>query len=124
MCLVFQAVLGLSVVVSGSACEYGITANVGISRESDGRLVANVFACASNDRLSLSLLINHDDIGDTGDETVLWELSGRTPDAGLLAMKVGGICPRVPCRGASSRGSQPDDEIQSRPDLGTSRHGD
>jgi hypothetical protein len=71
------------------SCEYGLTDNIGVSRERDGRLVANVFSCAADETIQLNFLIDPDNIEDTGDETMLWRVRGRTTAPGLLRVVIG-----------------------------------
>lgn len=71
------------------SCEYGVTANIGVSRDGNDRLVANVFACGANENIQLALEIDPDELGDTGDEIILWRVQGTTGGHGLLRTVVG-----------------------------------
>jgi hypothetical protein len=84
-----RRVLWIPLLLVAISCEYGLTDNIGISRARDGRLVANVFSCATDESIQLNFLIDPDTIEDTGDETILWRVQGSTTAPGLLRVVIG-----------------------------------
>jgi hypothetical protein len=71
------------------SCEYGWTDNIGVSRERGGRLVANVFSCAADETIRLSVILDSDPLPDTPGEKTVWRISGRTSAPGLFQAVIG-----------------------------------
>jgi hypothetical protein len=89
----FKALVALALVVAGAACESGWTSNIGISRRDDGRLVANVFSCAANETIRLTVVLDSDPLPDTPGERAVWRIIGRTSAPGLFQAVIGSSPP-------------------------------
>jgi hypothetical protein len=70
-------------------CEMGLTANIGVSTDAEGDIVANVYACEADQRIELRLETDPDAIEDTGDEELLWQISGIVDAPGMFHAVIG-----------------------------------
>jgi hypothetical protein len=79
----------LLLTLATTTCETGWTANIGVSAGPQNDIVASVYACEADQRIELSLQTDPDTMADTGDEELLWRISGTVDAPGMFRAVIG-----------------------------------